>query len=73
MEFEGKKFEELYERVLVSVGRVPNTEDLGLKSTNVQLDAKGFIKVNSMQQTDETLRIELHIGALKRLKKRALR
>ncbi len=53
MEFEGKKFEELYDRVLVSVGRVPNTEDLGLKSTNVQLDAKGFIKVNSMQQTDD--------------------
>lgn len=53
MEYESKKFEELYDRVLVSVGRVPNTEDLGLKSTNVQLDAKGFIKVNSMQQTDD--------------------
>lgn len=53
MEYEGKKLEELYDRVLVSVGRVPNTDDLGLKSTGVQLDAKGFVKVNSMQQTDD--------------------
>ena len=53
MEYEGKKIEEVYDRVLVSVGRVPNTGDLGIKSTAVQLDAKGFIKTNSMQQTDD--------------------
>lgn len=53
MEYEGKKLEEVYDRVLVSVGRVPNTEDLGLKSTAVQLDPKGFMKVNSTQQTDD--------------------
>ncbi len=53
MEYEGKKLEEVYDRVLVSVGRVPNTGDLGLKSTSVQLDAKGFIKVNPSQQTDD--------------------
>ncbi len=53
MEYEGKKLEETYDRVLVSVGRVPNTGDLGLKSTSIQLDPKGFIKVNSGQQTDD--------------------
>jgi dihydrolipoamide dehydrogenase len=43
--------EELFDRVLVSVGRVPNCEDLGLEHTQVEQDEKGFIKVNSRQQT----------------------
>ena len=51
MEFEGKKLEELYDRVLVAVGRASNTEDLGLKNTKVQTDEKGFIKVNSRLET----------------------
>lgn len=53
MEFEGKQIEELYDRVLVSVGRTPNSKDLGLKSTKVTLDEKGFIKVNEKQQTSD--------------------
>ncbi len=43
--------EELYDRVLVSVGRVPNCGDLGLENTKIQRDDKGFIKVNAQQQT----------------------
>ncbi|HTI97326.1 MAG TPA: dihydrolipoyl dehydrogenase [Dongiaceae bacterium] len=53
MEYDGKKVEELYDRVLVSVGRRPNSADLGLENTKVQLDDKGFIKVNHRQQTDD--------------------
>lgn len=53
MEFEGKQIEEYYDRVLVSVGRAPNSKDLGLKSTKVTLDEKGFIKVNEHQQTTD--------------------
>jgi len=53
MEFDGKKLEELYDRVLVSVGRAANSADLGLENTKVVLDEKGFIKVNSKQQTDD--------------------
>src|ERR1051325_1042621 len=53
MEFNGQVLEELYDRVLVSVGRVPNSENLGLENTKVQLDEKGFIKVNDRQQTAE--------------------
>ncbi len=53
MEFDGKKVEELYDRVLVSVGRAANSADLGLENTKVQLDEKGFIKVNLKQQTDD--------------------
>ncbi|HEY2952444.1 MAG TPA: dihydrolipoyl dehydrogenase, partial [Verrucomicrobiae bacterium] len=43
--------DELYDRVLVSVGRVPNGNDLGLQNTKVECDEKGFIKVNDRQQT----------------------
>lgn len=53
MEYEGKKLEELYDRVLVSVGRKPNCEDLGLENTKITRDEKGFIKVNEHQQTTD--------------------
>jgi dihydrolipoamide dehydrogenase len=52
-EHEGKNVEELYDRVLVSVGRIPNGDDLGLANTGVQLDEKGFIKVNDGMLTDD--------------------
>ena len=54
METEGKRMEEFYDRVLVSVGRVPNCDDLGLKNTKVVRDEKGFIKVNSKQETTDS-------------------
>jgi dihydrolipoamide dehydrogenase len=38
---------------LVSVGRVPNAEDLGLENTKVEQDDKGFIKVNERQETSD--------------------
>jgi dihydrolipoamide dehydrogenase len=54
MDYDGRKIEELYDRVLVAVGRVPNSADLGLQNTKVQLDEKGFVKVNHHQQTDDS-------------------
>jgi dihydrolipoamide dehydrogenase len=51
MEYNGEKLTELYDRVLVAVGRVPNSADLGLENTKVELDEKGFVKVNQHQQT----------------------
>ncbi len=53
MEFNGQKVEELYDRVLVSVGRAANSADLGLENTKVTLDEKGFVKVNAQQQTSD--------------------
>ncbi len=38
--------------VLVSVGRVPNTSGIGLDAIGVDLDPKGFIKVNDRQETN---------------------
>jgi dihydrolipoamide dehydrogenase len=52
-EYNGQKLTELYDRVLVAVGRVPNSADLGLENTKVVLDEKGFVKVNHHQQTDD--------------------
>src|SRR4051794_31197380 len=40
------------EKLLVAVGRKPNTDQIGLENTKVELD-RGFIKVNAQQQTDE--------------------
>jgi len=48
---EGGQKDELYDRVLVSVGRVPNCQNLGLEHTKIERDEKGFIKVNAQQQT----------------------
>jgi dihydrolipoyl dehydrogenase len=45
--------EELYDRVLVSVGRVSNCSDLGLENTQVKRDDKGFIVTNAQLQTDD--------------------
>jgi dihydrolipoamide dehydrogenase len=49
----GEKKEELYDRVLVSVGRVPNCADIGLENTKAQRDDKGFIKATATMQTDD--------------------
>jgi dihydrolipoamide dehydrogenase len=53
MEIDKQQREEIFDRVLVSVGRVANYSDLGLENTAVTKDDKGFIKCNSQQQTDD--------------------
>jgi dihydrolipoamide dehydrogenase len=53
LEIQGEKREEMYDRVLVSVGRAPNTQDVGLENTRVAKNERGFIKVNDRQQTDD--------------------
>jgi dihydrolipoamide dehydrogenase len=45
--------EKLFDKVLVSVGRRPNSENIGLENTKVELTEKGFIKVNNKLQTTE--------------------
>jgi len=49
----GAEKREIYDRVLVSIGRTPNAEDLGLEKTKVQVDPKGFIQVDARQRTAE--------------------
>ncbi len=52
-ETNGQQKEELYDRVLVSVGRTPNCADFGIENTKVERDEKGFITVNPQQQTND--------------------
>lgn len=40
------------DKLLVAIGRKPNTDQVGLDKTKAELD-RGFVKVNAMQQTAE--------------------
>ena len=42
-----------YDKVLVSVGRRPNSEDLGLENTRIVVTDKGFIEVDPQRRTAE--------------------
>ena len=45
--------EQLFDQVLVSVGRRPNSDIPGLDRTAVELDARGFIAVDEQRRTSE--------------------
>lgn len=45
--------EQVFDKVLVSVGRKPNSGIAGLDKTKVEIDARGFIKVDARRQTAE--------------------
>ena len=53
--FEGpEKFGvEHFSRVLVSVGRVPNSRNLGLENTQVEVDERGFVRCDAQQRTSD--------------------
>ena len=46
----GKQENMVFEKLLIAVGRKPNTENLGLEGTPVELD-RGFVKVKPSQET----------------------
>lgn len=50
---DGNAQEKVFDRVLVSVGRKPNSEIPGLEKTRVQVGPKGFIQVNHQLQTGD--------------------
>ncbi len=45
--------EQLFDRVLVAVGRRPNSKIPGLETTGVKVDAKGFIETDPQRRTAE--------------------
>ena len=54
--FEGEnagKKSRLFDKVLMAVGRRPNSENLGLENTGVEVDKKGFVRVDEQQRTAE--------------------
>jgi|CZKJ01.1.fsa_nt_gi dihydrolipoamide dehydrogenase len=57
--FEGPAVQEkdrdkTFDRILVSVGRKPNSEIPGLETTQVHVNSRGFIEVNKQLQTADT-------------------
>jgi dihydrolipoyl dehydrogenase len=50
---DGKTSEKVFDRVLMSVGRKPNSEIAGLDKTKVQVNQRGFIQVNEQLQTND--------------------
>jgi dihydrolipoamide dehydrogenase len=50
---DGTTQEKVFDRVLVSVGRKPNSEIPGLDKTRVQVGDRGFIHANKQLQTDD--------------------
>ena len=50
---DGKRELVISDALLVATGRVPNSDILDVKKTNVQTDEKGFIRVNDYLETTE--------------------
>ena len=40
-----------YEKILIAIGRTPNSKHLNLEATNVDIDEQGFIRVDEYQRT----------------------
>jgi dihydrolipoamide dehydrogenase len=43
--------QQTFDRVLVAIGRKPGSNNIGLQNTKVELDEKGFVKVDDRQRT----------------------
>jgi len=50
---DGKTTSQEFEKVLVAIGRKPNSKNCGIENTKVQLDEKGFTKINAQRCTDD--------------------
>jgi dihydrolipoamide dehydrogenase len=47
----GKETKETFDIVLVTIGRTPNSDGLGLEKTGLKPDAKGFLTVDAQRRT----------------------
>ena len=49
-----KRTEQRFDRVLVGIGRQPNSKGLGLEQTKIKVDDRGFIEVDDQQRTADS-------------------
>lgn len=55
-QFKTKKdeiIEDVFDKVLVSVGRKPNSENFGIENTKVTVNKRGFIEINDQRNTSD--------------------
>jgi dihydrolipoamide dehydrogenase len=50
---DGKQDEQKFDKVLISVGRKPNSDSIGLENTKVEVDNRGFVLVDDQRRTAE--------------------
>jgi dihydrolipoamide dehydrogenase len=50
----GDQSKKRFDKVLIAIGRRPNTENLGLENTDIKLDGKNFVVVDGQQRTAES-------------------
>ncbi|EDL60476.1 dihydrolipoyl dehydrogenase [Gimesia maris] len=50
---EGVEPQQVFDRVLISIGRRPNKKGIGFENTKLELDERGFIKHDAQQRTAE--------------------
>jgi dihydrolipoamide dehydrogenase len=54
VKLEGQNNKEfIFDKVLVSVGREPNSNNIGVENTGIKIDSHGFIMVNAQRRTSE--------------------
>ncbi|HVF10709.1 MAG TPA: FAD-dependent oxidoreductase, partial [Abditibacteriaceae bacterium] len=45
--------EQVFDKVLIAVGRAPNSSNLGLENTRVEVDRRGFVQIDAQRRTAE--------------------
>ncbi len=50
---DNKSFSGEFDKILIAIGHTPNTKNLGLENTSVEINEKGFIKTDNQQRTSE--------------------
>ncbi len=55
VKFEGKieKPDQTFDRVLIAIGRTPNSQDIGLEATKVEVNERGFVVVDEHQRSSD--------------------